>query len=426
VSGDVTVLVAVDAVISAAKRGGIPVFTVIPPTASKGALFDLGANYYEIGRATGQLAADVLDGKSPAELPVENLLPESFVVNRLTLGGLRDEWRFPDAVVERASTVIDATGTHVRGAAPKAIASIKPPARRFRVDLIEYLDTPNVELARDGLFEAFEKAGWHRGMNFDLRHRNAQGDMATLSSMVDAAVTDDTDLIIASTTPALQGALRRGQGKPMVFSTVANPVLAGAGRSDKDHLPFVTGAYLSAPFEEGLRRLKECLPGTRRIGTLFVPAEVNSVYYKEQLEAVAGKLGLEVETLGVSSSGEVPDGALALCGRGIDVFCQISDNLTGVSFASIAQAARKSHVPIMGFASGQIRNGAFMTMSVDYFDNGVASGRLAMRVLNGEKAAQIPFEPVRKTLFSVNLTVAAQSGVVVPERLLKKADEVIP
>ena len=80
VTGDVTVLVATDAVIGAAKRGKIPVFTVIPPTAKKGALFDLGANYYEIGKATGDLAADVLEGRRTAEIPVENLLPESLVV----------------------------------------------------------------------------------------------------------------------------------------------------------------------------------------------------------------------------------------------------------------------------------------------------------------------------------------------------------
>src|SRR5436190_22163698 len=41
VSGDVTVLVATDAVIAAARRAKIPVFTVIPPSAKKGALFDL-------------------------------------------------------------------------------------------------------------------------------------------------------------------------------------------------------------------------------------------------------------------------------------------------------------------------------------------------------------------------------------------------
>src|SRR5439155_11509799 len=134
-----------------------------------------------------------------------------------------------------------------------------------------------------------------RGVHFDLQLRNAQGDMATLSSMVDAALTDNTDLIIASTTPALQSALRRGRGTPLVFTLVANPVIAGAGKSDADHLPFVTGSYIPAPHEEGLAALKLCLPKARRIGTLFVPAEVNSVYYKDQLIAAARKLGLEVE-----------------------------------------------------------------------------------------------------------------------------------
>src|SRR6266567_2017750 len=677
VSGDVTVLVAADAVIAAARRAKIPVFTVIPPMAKKGALFDLGANYFEIGKAAGKLAADVLDGRRPAEIPIENLIVESLVVNRLALEGLKDPWQLPDAMMQRASMVIDSTGTHSRvAAAPEPLRA--PPGRNFKiglayfapepsweiclkglfdglrklgleegknlevrrahaqaeipnipavlqnfdgsdVDLIVAMTTPVisgaaglvkrkpvvltycsdpiaagagqsftnhlshmtgigtfppvqemvnlirgtvpgiktvgtiynaseansrkvVEVARElfakagikleeatvtsssdvlqaaqalvsrgaqafyiqgdntvaqafdvvvkaandarvplfnddpdfaargavacvgvgyyesglaaarpivrvllgespagipienvsrkrvmlnealaknldltfppdivaeaakGVLDAFKSAGWRRGVHFDLRLHNAQGDMATLSSMVDAALTDNTDLIIASTTPALQSALRRGRGTPLVFTLVANPIIAGAGRSDDDHLPFVTGSYVSAPFEEGLRILKTCLPGTKRIGTLYVPGEVNSVFYKEQLETAAKKLGLEIETLGVSSSGEVPDGALALCGRNIDVFTQLSDNLTGASFVSIGQAAKKSRIPLMAFAPGQTRSGAFMSLSRDFYDNGFASGHLAMRVLSGENPAQIPFEPVRKTWFALNLT----------------------
>jgi ABC-type uncharacterized transport system substrate-binding protein len=420
-------------VIAAARRARIPAFSVIPPTARKGAIFDLGADYHEIGVATGNFAADVLDGRRTAEVPVDNLLVETVVINRLAFEGLKDQWQLPEAVLQRASVVIDASGTHTRAApsnAPSAspiakpAGEIKPPARRFRVDLIEYLDTPNVEIAREGLFDAFQKAGWQRGGNFDLRLRNAQGDMATLSSMVDAAVTE-ADLIISSTTPALQGVLRRGRGKPLVFTLVANPVVAGAGKSDHDHLPFVTGSYVSAPFEEGLRLIKTCLPNTRRIGTLYVPAEVNSVYYKEQLEAAAKKANLHLEVLGVSASGEVPDAALALCGRDIDVVCQISDNLTGASFASIVNAAKKSRIPVFGFATTQARNGAFMTLSTDFYDNGVASAHLAMRVLQGENPAQIPFERVRKTRFALNLPAAAHCGVKIPDNLVKSADEVI-
>jgi putative ABC transport system substrate-binding protein len=65
-----------------------------------------------------------------------------------------------------------------------------------------------------------------------------------------------------------------------------------------------------------------------------------------------------------------------------------------------------------------------MTLSRDFYDNGVASGRLAMRVLSGEKPSQIPFEPVTKLRFAVNLAAAAQLGITIPEHLVKKADEV--
>src|SRR6185436_8100167 len=127
---------------------------------------------------------------------------------------------------------------------------------------------------------------------------NAQGDMATLNTILDAAVADGSDLLLASTTPALQVALRRANKCTVVFSLVANPMLAGAGKSQTDHLPFVTGAYIPAPHEEGLNALRQCLPHVKRIGTLFVPAEVNSVYYKDELTKAAAQMGIEVEAVG--------------------------------------------------------------------------------------------------------------------------------
>src|ERR1044071_2557286 len=134
-----------------------------------------------------------------------------------------------------------------------------------------------------------------------LRIRNAQGDMATLNTIVDASVAEGADILLTAATPALQAAIRRANGRTVIFSLVANPMLAGAGKSETDHLPFVTGAYIPAPHEEGLQALRQCLPHVKRIGTLFVPAEVNSVFYKDELLKAASRLGLEVELVGVSS-----------------------------------------------------------------------------------------------------------------------------
>ena len=106
VGGDVTVLVAIDAVLGAAKRGGIPVFTNIPPTAERGALFDLGANYYEVGRLTGVLAGQVLQGTDPASIPVRNVVPEKLVINKEALDGLRESWRVSEEILGLADKVI--------------------------------------------------------------------------------------------------------------------------------------------------------------------------------------------------------------------------------------------------------------------------------------------------------------------------------
>lgn len=170
--------------------------------------------------------------------------------------------------------------------------------------------------------------------------------------------------------------------------------------------------------------LHRCLPNLKRIGTLFVPAEVNSVFYKDELVKVAAAMGIEVELVGVNSSAEVADAALALCGRRIDAVCQISDNLTGASFASISQAAKRARLPLVGFASGQAKSGAFMTVSRDFFDGGVASGRLAARVLRGEAPKDIPFQLVTELKYTFNPEAAASCGVQIPAELLRKGETV--
>jgi ABC-type uncharacterized transport system substrate-binding protein len=420
INGDVTVMTAADAVVAAARRARIPVFTVMPPVVDKGGLFDVGPDYTAIGRAVGELAADVLDGRSPADIPVENFAPEMVAINHLALDGLRDRWQVPPEAIRRATLIIDAKGRHVKSA-----QAAKPLGRRMSVDLIEYIDTPNVEITREGLLAGFEQAGLVPGRDIQLRRRNAQGDIATLSSIIDSAVTENTDLLLTSSTPALQGALRRSRGKAVVFALVASPTVAGAGTSDTDHLPFVTGAYIPAPHEEALAALQSYFPNLRRIGTLYTPAEVNSVYYKERLEAAAKAAGVELVTVGVNASGDLADAALAMCGRDVDVFFQISDNLTGAGFTSIAQAAARCRLPLVGFAAGQAAKGAMMTVSRDYYDGGIESALIAARVLRGESPAVIPFKFVAKIRFAFNLQSARRLGIKIPPELLARAEEVI-
>lgn len=420
IGGDVTVMAAVDSVVNAARKGRIPVFTLTPPNAERGPLFDLGANFYQVGRQTGELAARVLNGADPATIPVIDSVPIRLVINKLALKDLKDPWQLPDDVMARADEIIDETGIH-----KKSTEGRKSLARRWKIGLIEYNNVGDVEETEQGVLAGLKESGLVDGRDYEKKILNAQGDMSTVNSLVDAAVTDRSDLLITLSTPTLQAAVQRAGRLPVVFTYVANPVAAGAGRSDNDHLPNIAGIYLAQQYEKMIALFRECMPGARVIGTLFVPSEVNTVYHKEQVTLEARKAGLEVVALPVSTSSEISDAALSLASQRIDAIVQVPGNLITASFVTIEQAARKRRLPIFAFSSTQAREGAVVTLSRDYFDNGREAGLLAARIMRGESPASIPFRSVGKTLLIVNLKSAETIGFNVPQEVVKRADQVI-
>lgn len=116
IGGDVAVVTAADQVIDVARGARIPVVTSMPGNAAKGALFDLGADYREVGRLAGVLAAEILAGRDPATVEVTNVLPERIIVNQTALAGLEDPWRIPPEVLDAADEVIGENGARKRAA----------------------------------------------------------------------------------------------------------------------------------------------------------------------------------------------------------------------------------------------------------------------------------------------------------------------
>jgi ABC-type uncharacterized transport system substrate-binding protein len=428
--GDVTVLTAIDSVVAEARKGRIPVFTNIPGSASQGTLFDVGANYHEVGRLAGELAARVLDGTDPATVPVENVVPERVTLNEGALEGLRDPWRIPEEVRRAAAETNRERAQEqasVADAGPAGAASARAarPTRRWKVDLLQYVEVQDSEDAKRGIYEGFREAGLVDGRDYVLEERSAQGDMPTLSALVDAALTEGTDLLMTLSTPTLQAALARGRGKPIVFTFCASGVAAGAGRSDDDHLPNVTGVPSASPYVELLALAREAVPGLRRIGTLTVPSEANSVYNTERLVELAQQQGIEVVQVAVNAITEVPDAASSLASRDLDAIVQVASNLTTSSFSSISRAATGSRVPVLSTLTGDLDNGASLVVARDYVDGGRRAAALAVRIMGGESPATIPFQPLDTQRLMVNLDAARAQGLRVPPAIVERADRVI-
>ena len=421
--GDVCVLTAAEALLLAGKKARIPVFTVIPPHAERGALFDVGANYTEVGRVTGNLGGDVLAGKDPATIPVSNLVPEMLVVNKVAVKDLKDRWEVPAALAERADVLIDETGKH-RKNAPVASNASGPLSKKWRVHMVNYNDSAAADEAVEGLMDGLKSGGLVLDRDFSLKHRNAQGDVATLNNIFDSALAEGADIFLILSTPTLQVAIKKVREIPVVFTYVANPMLAGAGTDYTNHLPNVTGVSSMGAFGPMADLLAKHYPQYKRVGTLFCPAEINSVYHKDVFAADAARRGIKVEAVAVNTPSDLPDASVALCSLGVDAIVQISDNLSAAGFSSIGRAAQRARIPLFSFNSTTIQHGAAVVISRDYHQGGVEAAEAAVRIMRGADPAKIPFALISKTKLLVHSGNAAALEMPLPAALKAEAEEV--
>ncbi|HWL51429.1 MAG TPA: ABC transporter substrate-binding protein [Chthoniobacteraceae bacterium] len=98
VGSDVTVLNAYDSVGSVARQARVPILSNLGGHVKRGALIDLGGNYYQVGRKAGEIAGTILSGKATAaEIAVINYVPGDLNLNPETAKAVK--WSFPPDVV---------------------------------------------------------------------------------------------------------------------------------------------------------------------------------------------------------------------------------------------------------------------------------------------------------------------------------------
>lgn len=326
------------------------------------------------------------------------------------------------AIVAAASLILLLSDLqHRERAARKALAK----KHTWKIYFVQYNDVIDVKEAESGVLQGLRESGLENGRDYEVQILNAQGDMATVSALIDTAVTGGADMLITFSTPTLQAALRRAQNVPVVYNYVASGLKAGAGKSNTDHAPNVTGVSLLPANDEALTLIKTHFPSIHKIGTLYCPAETNMVYAKTALDAAAKRAGFEVVYVPAETATDVPDASAALMSRDIDAVLQIPGNLTASAFGSIGEAARRAHVPVFAFQKSQAAGGAMVVVARDYKDSGRHAAHLAARIMRGESPKKIPLEDFAKTSLVVNLDAARSLDITLPPALVRSAAEVI-
>jgi ABC-type uncharacterized transport system substrate-binding protein len=301
-------------------------------------------------------------------------------------------------------------------------------ARKPLIALVRAADWMGHEWSEDAIRLGLREANLEPGQDYELTISSAQGDLATLPSLIDAALDAKADVIVALQDATLQVAVQRVKTVPVVFHLLADPFAAGAGTNDSSHLPNITGVY-SPGFgdPEQTRRvglIKRIVPKARRLGILFSPEEQLSVTFKDRMTRAAGQAGLQVSAVPVSSVSEVGNATRTLCGQKVDAI-ELFGNASHAGFPSLIKVAKECRIPVFSPAPFEVLQGATAALFPDFQEGGVEAGKMIARILRGESPGSIPFYRVETTRLAVNPGEASQTGTTVPADVVKEADTVV-
>jgi ABC-type uncharacterized transport system substrate-binding protein len=409
IDGDTTVMTASESVMQAAKKGKIPVFSVIPSSIERGALFDLGANYYTVGKWGGQLAAEILAGRQPATFPVENVVSNRLFLNPLALRGLKESWQLPPAIRQRAELIIDETGKHKPASEPTVLG--RPSADRpFKIGIVYFEPNPGIDSCLEGLGNGLSELGFVEGKNLVIRRAHAQGETANIRALLQNFDSPDVDLIIPMSTPCVAAACGLVKKTPVVFTYCEDPIAAGVGQSFSEHLPLVTGIGSFPPVGGTVELIKKILPNTKTVGTLYNGSEANSRGVAEVARGLFAKRGIRLVEATVADTNEVAQAAAALASREIHALWIAGDLTSRQAFDGILKVANQAHLPIITNDPECLERGALACVGIDFYASGRATAKLAARVLLGEKPADIPVENVAVLIEKINPAVARRLG----------------
>lgn len=293
-------------------------------------------------------------------------------------------------------------------------------AKDVTVAVTAIVEHPALDAARDGVKDALAEAGFKEGENLTFIYQSAQGNPATAAQIARQFVGDSPDVIVPISTPSAQAVVSATRDIPIVFTAVSDPVGAQLVKSMENPGGNVTGLSDMSPVVEHIAFIKEVMPNIKKLGYLYNSGETNSVSLLEVLKEAASAEDIEIVESAATKSAEVQGAARALVGRA-DAMYVPTDNTIVSALESAVGVAEESQIPLFTADTDSVKRGALAALGFNYYDVGKQTGVVVAKILNGEKAGDIPVEIAKGTDLVINLSAAKKMGVEFPQAVIDRA-----
>ena len=277
------------------------------------------------------------------------------------------------------------------------------------VGVLQYVEHPSLSATRKGFIEELKEEGYVDGKNIKIDYQNAQGDQSNLQTISQSLI-EDNDLMLAIATPAAQSLSSLTKDKPILFTAVTDPVSAKLVKSMDNVGGNVTGTSDMSPINKQVELLKKVLPNTKKVGIMYTTSERNSEVQVEEAKKYFKEAGIETVIKGISSTNDIQDTAKSLMSQTQVIFIP-TDNTIVSAINTWVDLSKETKVPVVGSDAGSVEKGVLFTYGTNYEALGRQTGKLAGRVLRGEKVKDVDAEYPKTLNVVVNHDMAKELDI---------------
>lgn len=295
---------------------------------------------------------------------------------------------------------------------------------QIRIGILQFAEHGSLDNCRTGFIEGLAAEGYVEGENVVFDVQNAQADTSIAAQIADI-MAGKYDMICAIATPAAMAAFNAAEdaGIPVIYTAVSDPISANLANEDGTNPGNITGTSDALPVEAQLKLIRAMMPDATKIGILHTTSETNSDATLALYKELAPQYGFEIIDKGISTGADLPMALDALLPQ-VDCTTNLTDNTVVSYLAVVLEKSQEYGKPVFGSEIEQVELGCVASEGLEYTELGRQTGKMAARVLNGESAADIPYETISNSYLYVNPEAMAAYGLTLPEALADRAIDV--
>lgn len=314
------------------------------------------------------------------------------------------------------------------GSAPASTPAEEPAAAPaaaegevYTVGICQLVQHEALDAATQGFIDALNEA---LPGQVEFQNKNASGDNANCSTIVNGFVSDGVDLIMANATGALTAAAAATSDIPILGTSITAYGVA----LDIDDFNGTVGGNISgtsdlADLEAQANMITEWFPEAKKVGLLFCSAEPNSRYQIGEVAKCLSDKGIETKEFAFTDTNDVASVTQSAADYS-DVVYVPTDNTAASNTEAIANVLVPAGVPAICGEEGICKGCGVATLSISYYDIGYKAGEMAYDILvNGADITAMPIEYAPQVTKEYNAEMCEELGITPPEGYVAIATE---